>query len=130
MRKGNFTGVINSIGLWASLACALHCAFLPVLLTISLFSGLEFLEDHAIEVGVLAFSASIAFLSLVPTYLQNRWPIPLYWALGGFVLILSGHAYFSSPFEHFATVVGALMVAGAHWMNRKCRKPTKNMADS
>jgi hypothetical protein len=123
IRKLTFTGIIDGVGIWASLLCAVHCAALPILLTITLFSGLEFLEDESIEAGVLAFSASIAFLSLVPTYVRRKDHRPLLWALSGFLVIGTGRWIELHYAEHLATALGALLVARAHWMNRKCRKP-------
>ena len=59
---------LDSIGFSASLLCAIHCSAVPLLLTISTWSGLQILNDPSIELTVLCISAVLALLSIFPSY--------------------------------------------------------------
>jgi hypothetical protein len=121
--KGFFTHYLDMVGFSASLLCAIHCAFVPVLLTLSFFEGLYFLADPSIETIVLGVSFVLALMSLLPSYLNHHHrllPI-LIFVLGAF-LILVGRIDLSPLWEILSTSVGATFIAVAHLVNWKLHK--------
>jgi hypothetical protein len=121
--KGFFKLYLDAAGFSASLLCAIHCAFVPVLLTLSFFEGLYFLADPTIERVVLAISFFLALVSLLPSYLKHHHRLSpiLIFVLGAFLIIL-GRLDLSSLWEILFTSVGATCIAVAHLVNWKLHK--------
>jgi hypothetical protein len=121
--KGFFTHYLDALGFSASFLCALHCAFVPVLLTLSFFQGLHFLADPSIERGVLGISFFLALASLLPSYLNHHHRLSpiLIFMLGAF-LILVGRIDLSPLWEILFTSVGAAFIAVAHLVNWRLHK--------
>ena len=114
---------LDSIGFSASLLCAIHCSAVPLLLTISTWSGLQILNDPSIELTVLCISAVLALLSIFPSYYRyhkNRSAIVVVFL--GFVLMSAGQLCFDDAWETSSTSLGAIMVASAHFLNWKLCK--------
>jgi MerC mercury resistance protein len=121
--KGFFRRYLDAAGFSASLLCAIHCAFVPVLVTLSFFEGLYFLADPTIERVVLAMSFFLALASLLPSYLKHHHRLSpiLIFVLGAFLIIL-GRLDLSSLWEILFTSVGATCIAVAHLVNWKLHK--------
>jgi hypothetical protein len=121
--KGFFKAYLDAAGFSASLLCAIHCAFVPVLVTLSFFEGLYFLADPTIERVVLAMSFFLALASLLPSYLKHHHRLSpiLIFVLGAFLIIL-GRLDLSSLWEIVFTSVGATCIAVAHLVNWKLHK--------
>ncbi|MEM9721589.1 MAG: MerC domain-containing protein [Bacteroidota bacterium] len=106
------------LGFSASLACALHCALLPVLLTLSAFGSLYFLEAPIFEYSFIVLSFGIASFSLVQGYRKHhqRWDALSIAALG-FICILLGQFSEGNMWEAIFSAIGGSMVAIAHLIN-------------
>lgn len=122
MRTSSNLSILDTAGMWASALCALHCLFLPVLLSVSAFSGLLILEDPMLENGLLVFSFILGTASLFPSYLnhhKNEKAIVV--LMSGFLLI--GFSRFTEGFsESLITATGAMLVAFAHYINFRLSK--------
>ena len=105
------------IGSSASLLCALHCAALPLLLSLAPLAGLGFLRNPWIEYSVILLSLSIASYALMHGYRRHHQPRALVWVAVGFVLIGTGHLSSAEWKEITLTSGGATMVAIAHLIN-------------
>lgn len=55
--------MIDRIGSWLSLACAVHCLALPVIVGVLPLLGLQFMADERIEIGFLAIGATFALIA-------------------------------------------------------------------
>jgi hypothetical protein len=115
---------LDMLGFSASFACAVHCAALPVLITVpsALFVG--FLANPAVEWTALGLSVVVGLLSLVSSYLRHhrKWNALVLFAAGLAVIwILSSLA--PDGYEPIVRPAGALMVALSHLINwRLCTK--------
>ncbi|TVR76962.1 MAG: MerC domain-containing protein [Chitinophagaceae bacterium] len=115
----------NKIGVFASLACAVHCALTPLLLVMAPLTGLM-LFDHWVEIVMISFSIVIASYANVNSFInthKNR--KPLLWMVSGFLLIISVHiVHAHGPVSTVLSVLGALMVAWSLIYNQKLIKKT------
>lgn len=119
--KNQFVGShLDFFGFSTSLLCAIHCAALPFLLTLAPLSGLQFLDNHWIEYGIIILSFFIASNSLIHGYRRHhKKRIALIVALIGFILIGVGQVSESEWMEAFFTSSGGVTIAIAHLINWK-----------
>jgi len=114
---------LDILGMILSLACALHCLAVPLILMFSALTGLHFLADPAIEHTVIMGSVVIAGLSLIPHYFHHRRKEVLIVATTGFALILIGHCLGLVWLHGITVAAGGIAVALSHLLNwRYCRK--------
>jgi hypothetical protein len=129
--KNFFNLHLDSLGFSASLICAIHCAVVPVLLTVSTWGGLQLLNDPSIELSILCVSTLLALLSILPSYLRiHRKLNAIVFVCMGFILIGLGRLEVSKVWEILFTTVGAMLVAIAHYLNwwlcKQCRAIESN----
>ncbi|HEY9260159.1 MerC domain-containing protein [Chitinophaga sp.] len=118
---------LDTIGIGASLACAVHCAVLPLLITLLPLLGSHILENEKLEYGLLSFSFLIGCLSLGRGYFRHhRRIVPLMIFTAGFALLLGGHFGIAGGYwEPVVIFIGAGGVTGAHILNlQRCRQCT------
>lgn len=131
---------LDRAGTVASFLCALHCALLPLIITLLPLLGLSFLASEPVEWLLLGVSACLGVVSICFGFRQHR--SRRVWALAGAAIALlvlarvwahAGHARHAHDFSHAeAWLETGLMVAGgtlmmsAHWLNQKlchaCRR--------
>jgi hypothetical protein len=112
---------LDQLGITASLACALHCAALPFLLTSLPLLGLGFLANSWVEISMIFISVLLGFYSLLTSYPTHKRTTPLLVLIMGFTLIGSGH-YLVEDLEGLLIPLGGLSIAGAHFLNWKYSK--------
>ncbi len=119
MEKKFFGFNWDFFGFMASLACALHCATVPLLLTIGTLGGLAWLEHPVVEGAFIALSLLLASWSLIGSYFnQHRNLSALVTVVLGFVLIIASR-FAEGNAEVLLTVLGGLTIALAHYINWK-----------
>ena len=115
---------LDVIGIGASLLCAIHCALLPVLITLLPLLGFQLLENEKLEYGLMACTLLTGCLALFRGYrYRHRQLLPLLLFLAGFAGLLLGH-YAMPPVWQQPVVItaGALLIIIAHiWNLHKCR---------
>jgi hypothetical protein len=111
---------VDIIALTSSLICAVHCAAVPILLSFSSLASLHFLHHPVIEWSFISFGLVFVFVSLWPSYKKIHYSAkPLLMALVGFGLIALGRLDLNETWEVANTVIGALVVSAAHFVNWK-----------
>lgn len=117
--KEQFAGFhLDFIGFMASLICAIHCAGVPLLLTLMPLMGLSFLENPWIEYSMILLSLVIAFFALLRGYRKfHKRPTALIVACVGFVLIGLGRVIHAEISEIAFTSLGAIAISVAHFIN-------------
>ncbi len=103
--------------MWISGACAIHCAVLPILLTIA---GMGWLADERLEWSIIAASFLIGSVRLSHSYFyEHRRPVVLVIFLTGLAAILFAKAEFVGweYAEVAGMTLGGSMIAFAHWRN-------------
>jgi hypothetical protein len=109
---------LDAIGMMASILCAIHCAALPLLLSLSTLASLHFLAIPWIEYSVIIFSLFLALVSFLPAFKRHHAKYSPLVLLGlGFILIGIGQLGFYEIHEIAFTVGGASVIAIAHALN-------------
>lgn len=126
--KNFFSLHLDLFRFFASILCAVHCATIPILLTVSTWSGLQLLSNPSIEIMVLCASTALALVSIVPAYIKvHRRPDAIVLISIGFILIGLSRLNVMEVWEIFLTSAGAALVALAHILNwRLCKNCTSN----
>ena len=115
MQKNN---ALDLIALSSSLICAAHCAIFPIVLSFSSLSSLYFLNNPLIEWVFISLGIVFLFTSLWPSYKNNHHKTrPLKIALLGFTFIAIGRLHLTHLWEVSHTVIGATLLAVAHYSN-------------
>lgn len=110
---------LDRVGIWVSTTCAVHCAALPLLLTIS---GLGWLESELLEWSIIAFSFVVASLRLTYSYLKQhrRLDSVLLFLVGASSILLAKSETLEFLYaEAVFMTIGGLMIASAHWYNHR-----------
>lgn len=118
MRFNNWN--LDLIALSSSLICAIHCASIPVVLSIASLGKLHFLGNPLIECTMLGFGLVFIMLSLWPSYKNEHHKTkPLLCAAIGFAFIALGRLNLTESWEIGNTVIGASFLSIAHYLNWK-----------
>jgi hypothetical protein len=116
-KSGKLAGL--SVGL--SIACAVHCAALPLLAGAAAVSSPHGHGpgDTWLEASLVGTAALIGILTLGPAYLRHRSPVPLAFLLLGLSILFAGHACPAGYVSRAAGIVGALALVAAQVLNRR-----------
>jgi len=119
--------LMDGAGILTSSLCAIHCTVLPVLLSISAFSGLVFLDEAVLENIILSGSIALGVSSMLPAYFRNHRKLT---AVGilllGFLFIVLAKIMHNVIYETIFISIGAMMIALAHFLNNKlCANPNR-----
>lgn len=109
-----------------SFACALHCLFLPVLITVLPLLGFGYLVSHEFDVVMLAVTLGVASLSL-------GWGVRIHKNRKVFILLGAAILSFSAAMMHeelashagFFALGGFFLVIG-HILNRRLCKSCRD----
>lgn len=109
---------LDNVGMTASVLCAVHCATVPVLISVLPLVGLGFLANPLLEWSMIIFALFIGVYAIGLSYSQTHHkPLPVFLLIGGFVIIIIGHLFVSGWHEALVVPVGGLMIAMAHFFN-------------
>ncbi|MFN5422999.1 MAG: MerC domain-containing protein [bacterium] len=115
----------DALGIAASIACAIHCAILPILLTSLPVLGINIINNIWFEIGMILLAAAIGFYSLRHGYIKHhhkKLPVVLF-AVG--ILLLIVKQIFHAQQLLFLIPAVALIIS-AHLLNfRECSKANK-----
>lgn len=107
---------LDQVGMTASIACAVHCAALPFLITTLPLWGLSFLAHSWVEVSMICLSLLIGTWSLARSYPKHKKMLPVLVLILGFTLIGCGH-YLITDLEAVLIPLGGFTIAAAHLIN-------------
>lgn len=108
---------LDILGLSTSLLCAIHCAVLPLLLSLGYMGqSLQWLDHPLFELCVALLTSVFVYASLVRGYFKgNVRRHTLFIALFGLLLVIIHH--FLGRWTTLAVVSGGLLIALAHFQN-------------
>lgn len=116
---------LDKAGAAASLTCAIHCAVLPLVITLLPLLGLTFLADERLEWGLLGLSALLGVSSLCLGFREHGRRHALVILAIGLSLIALGHISEERERGRSAVLVvflGGSTIALSHLLNRRlCR---------
>lgn len=131
MNEESFIGANKDFfGFLASMACAIHCAALPFILTIGALGSLSWLENPLIEYTFIAISLILASWSIIGGFLNHHKNLTVVLVvLLGFALIVASRLV-EGPAEAILTSVGGVIIAIAHIYNwrlmKSCSMPKRS----
>jgi len=115
--------VLDRLGMSASLACAVHCAVLPLLLAALPAIGLAWLDSAWVDWTMVALTAVIALRAHRGGFRLHRNCLPAGVAVTGLLIIVMTICVLKgSANHHYIQASGAVVVASSHFLNRHlCR---------
>jgi len=112
----------DALGIAASVACAIHCALLPLLMTSLPILGVNIINNIWFEVFMILLAAGIGLYSLnhgFKRHHHNRLPIVIF--LGGMALLLLKQVL--HVYQLWFLIPGVAMIISAHYINyRQCQQ--------
>lgn len=114
---------IDKIGATISSACAVHCAFAPLLITLGPLLGISFLFDKRIETALILTTFGLASLSLGWGFVkkhQEFLPLGLL-SLGIALISIAQFGLLELP-EPALMALGGLSITVSHLVNAKLCK--------
>lgn len=117
--------VADRIGVFASVACLIHCLLLPLLVPLlPLLAGVA--ETESVHEGLLIFLTVCALLAFVPGYRTHRAFSVVACGVLGVLLLTGGVLAHEMPLlkglDTPLTIVGGLVLISTHLVNlRLCR---------
>jgi hypothetical protein len=113
---------MDTAGTAASLLCAIHCALMPLVVTLLPLVGLGFLASEGVEWTLLALSAVLGCTSLCFGYRTHRRRTALAVLATGLALLAMGRLCEERGIDHQGlalVVLGGSTVAASHILNRR-----------
>lgn len=113
---------LDRAGATASLVCAVHCALMPLVITLLPLVGLAFLADQRLEWALFVVSAAIGVTSLRLGFREHRSWRALAVLTIGLAALATGRIAEVRALGWWAVplvVAGGLTVAVAHGVNRR-----------
>lgn len=111
----------DALGITASLACAIHCALLPLLLTSLPLFGVNIIHNIFFEAGMIGLALCIGTYSLFHGYKKHHhnW-LPLIIFYSGIIFLVLKQ--FFAEYESWMLIPAVILIISAHFMNYKfCR---------
>ncbi|MEI2739172.1 MAG: MerC domain-containing protein [Chitinophagaceae bacterium] len=112
----------DALGIGASLACAIHCALLPLFLSSLPLFGVNIIENTGFEIGMIVLALCIGTYSLYHGYRKhhhNLLPLSLFFS--GFIFLILKQFFFVQ-YETWLLIPAVILIITAHVLNfRFCR---------
>jgi len=112
---------LDIVGIGASLACAIHCAILPLFLNSLPLFGMNIIENQAFEYSMIALTFIIGGISLFHGYKKHhhsRMPFMIFSL--GIIFLISKQIW--HHWQYYFLPVAVLLIVWAHLLNYKsCR---------
>lgn len=115
----------DALGIATSIACAIHCAVLPLLLSSLPLFGINIINNSVFEVGMIILAFLIGVFSLRSGFRHHHRLIPIIMFSVGILLLLLKQYYHAYLLSFLIPAV--ILIVGAHWMNYRA---TQKYADS
>lgn len=110
------------LGIATSLACAIHCALLPLLLTSLPLFGINIIHNIVFEWGMIALAFVVGSYSLYHGFIKHHHALqPMLIFTVGFLLLLMKQVF--HQFEFWLLTPAVVCIIYAHYYNyRLCHK--------
>jgi hypothetical protein len=118
MKSSKAGSKLDSVGMTASVLCAIHCATVPLLITTLPLLGLGFLANPWLEWSMIIFALFIGTYAIGSSYFRVHHRIlPICFLIIGFLIIVAGHLFITTWHEAIVIPIGGLLIATAHFFN-------------
>lgn len=111
----------DAMGIGASLACAIHCALLPLFLSSLPLFGINIIHHTGFEIGMILLALAVGTYSLWHGYRKHHHSfVPLSLFFTGFIFLVLKQ--FIIQYENWLLIPAVLFIITAHYLNfRFCR---------
>jgi hypothetical protein len=112
----------SALGVSAAVACAIHCALLPLFISTLPLFGINLLDNIYFEAGMILVALLIGGLTLLHGYRKHHHRIaPLLYFLVGMTLLIVNH--FLHPKPIWLVILSSGLIIIAYYLNwRYCRQ--------
>lgn len=112
----------NALGVSAAVACAIHCALLPLFISTLPLFGINILDNVYFEIGMMSIALLIGGLTLFHGYRKHHHRLaPLFLFLAGMLLLVLKH--FLANHVLWLVVPSSFLIIFAYYFNwRLCRQ--------
>ena len=112
----------DALGIATSLACAIHCALLPILLSSLPLFGINIIHNSFFEWGMIGLAFLVGSYSLFHGYFKHhRSLIPVFIFFIGFIFLVLKQFY--PPLEYLFLTLAVALIISAHFYNyRLCHQ--------
>ena len=113
----------DALGITASVACAIHCALLPLVLTSLPVFGMEIIDNAGFEIMMIIIAAAIGAYSLLHGYRKHhRQLTPLLIFSAGVLFLCAKQVWHQQQLWLLPPAV--FLIVTSHYLNyRSCKKP-------
>lgn len=118
----NFKINWDGLGIATSLACAIHCAVLPLIVTSLPLFGVNIIHNMFFEWSMITLAFIVGSYSLFHGYVKHhRSLLPVSFFALGFVFLTTKQ--FFHQYEFYFLIPAVILIVSAHYMNyRLCHK--------
>lgn len=111
----------DALGIGASLACAIHCALLPLFLNSLPLFGINIIDNHLFEGGMIALAFGVGCYALYHGYKKHHHSfLPFTLFILGFIFLIVKE--FFVEYEGWLLIPAVVLIVFAHLLNfRYCR---------
>lgn len=111
----------DALGIATSLACAIHCAILPLILSSLPVLGMNIINNEGFENFMIFVAFAIGSVSLWHGFRKHHHSLlPLMLFLGGIGLLVAKQVW--HDFQYWLLPLSLVMIVSAHFLNfRYCR---------
>lgn len=111
----------DALGIGASLACAIHCALLPLVVSSLPLFGINIIHNMAFEVGMIGLALAIGTYALYHGYRWHHhsfYPVLLFYTGFAFLVLKQ----FFIHYQTWLLIPAVTLIVTAHLINyRSCR---------
>lgn len=108
----------DGLGIATSIACAIHCALLPLILTTLPLFGVNIIHNIFFEWGMIALAFLVGSYSLFHGYIKHHHSLlPVLLFATGFVFLFTKQ--FFHIYEVYFLIPAVPLIVTAHYMNYK-----------
>ena len=113
---------IEKIGVFLSIACAVHCLTLPIFLFFAPYLASSFAFSSHVEWILVLTSFLLAAIILVLDYRKHRQPLPLYYLGLGILIKLIDMSLVNQSYAWLFGISLGVVISVAYWVNYKHKK--------
>jgi len=112
----------DALGIGTSVACAIHCALLPVLVSTLPIFGINIIHNSFFEWGMIGLAFVVGSYSLFHGFIKHHHSfVPISIFAVGFIFLVLKQLF--HQFEYLFLAVAVILIISAHYYNyRLCHK--------
>lgn len=124
MEKVNSKINWDALGIFTSIACAIHCAILPVVLSSLPLFGINIIDNTLFEVVMILLAFIVGIYSLMHGFRHHAIYLPFYLFSGGMIFLILKQIWHHNQIWFLVPAVS--LILAAHFLNHKLSRRTKS----